>query len=119
MNGGNGYYPSFKIRQGSKRDFVGAWFLRILGPVLAAAIIWLCSLILSAVMYLVNTLPPMQKDVSDLKRDVADLKVAQAASKQEIQLAAEKARQELMDAEKRVKADITEQLKKAKMRIAN
>lgn len=48
--------------------------MRILGTVLAAAIIWLCGLILSAVMYLVNTLPPMQSDVSQLKTDVTDLK---------------------------------------------
>lgn len=110
MNG-NGYYP-FTIRQGSRKDFVGAWIMRVLGTVLAAAIIWLCGLILSAVMYLVNTLPPMQRDVSELKRDVSDLKIAQAASKQELQAAAEKARQELMEAEKRVKVEFTEQLKK-------
>lgn len=107
----NGYYP-FPIRQGSKKDFIGAWIMRILGTVLAAAIIWLCGLILSAVMYLVNTLPPMQRDVSELKRDVSDLKMAQASAKQELQAAAEKARQELIEAEKRVKLEFTEQLKK-------
>lgn len=110
MNG-NGYYP-FPIRQGSKRDFVGAWIMRIIGTVLS-------GLILSAVLYLVNTLPPMQAKVDKLVTDVASLTVAQAASKQEIQIAAEKARQELIEAEKRVKADFTDQLKKAKMRIAN
>lgn len=111
----NGYYP-FPIRQGSSKDFIGAWIMRILGTVLAAAIIWLCGLILSAVMYLVNTLPPMQRDVSELKRDVSELKIAQAASKQEIQTAAGLAKQELIDAERRVKNEFTkllnEQLKK-------
>lgn len=118
MNG-NSYYP-FPFRQGSRKDFVGAWIMRVLGTVLAAAIIWLCGLILSAVMYLVNTLPPMQRDVSDLKRDVSDLKIAQAASKQEIRTAAEQARQELIEAEKRVKLEFAEQLKKqSKYRVVN
>lgn len=89
--------------------------MRVLGTVLAAAIIWLCGLILSAVMYLVNTLPPMQRDVSKLKEDVSELRIAQAASKQEIQTAAMQARQELIDAEKRVKAEFTEQLKRGRI----
>lgn len=97
----NGYYPSL-IRQGSHRDFVGAWFMRILGTVLAAAIIWICSLILSGVMYLVNTLPPMQVKVDKLVTDVHELKIAQADAKKELQTAAEKAQQDLKDAEQRV-----------------
>lgn len=111
----NGYYP-FSMRQGSKLDFAGAWLSRILQTVFAAAILWVCKLILAAVMYLVNTLPPMQRDVSELKRDVSELKLAQAASKQEIQTAAGQAKQELIDAERRVKNEFTkllnEQLKK-------
>lgn len=110
MNGNNSYYPSFKIRQGSRRDFVGAWCMRILATVLAAAIIWICSLILSGVMYLVNTLPPMQVKVDRLVTDVAELKVAQAAAKEEIKTAAEVARQELESAEMRVKNEFKRQL---------
>lgn len=115
---GNGYYPSFRIRQGSRRDFVGAWIMRVLGTVLAAAIIWICSIILSGVMYLVHTLPPMQVKVDKLVTDVSELKVAQATAKQDLKTAAEVARQELLDAEKRVKhelsREVAEQLKKAK-----
>lgn len=116
---GNGYYP-FTIRQGSQKDFVGAWVMRVLGTVLAAAIIWICSLILSGVMYLVHTLPPMQVKVDKLVTDVSELKVAQAAAKKDLETAAQVARQELIDAEKRVKNEFTEQLKKqSKVKYVN
>lgn len=116
---GNGYYP-FTIRQGSQKDFVGAWVMRVLGTVLAAAIIWICSLILSGVMYLVHTLPPMQVKVDKLVTDVSELKIAQTAAKQELKTAAETAKQDLKDAEQRVKNEFTEQLKKqSKTKIAN
>lgn len=114
----NGYYPSL-IRQGSRRDFVGAWFLRVLGPVLVAAVLWVSSLIYGAVMYLVRTLPPMQVKVDQLVVDVAELKLAQAAAKQELKTAADQAKQDLKDAEQRVKHEFSEQLKKSKLKIAN
>lgn len=117
---GDGYYPSFRIRQGSKRDFVGAWIMRLMVPVWGAAIIWMCKMILAGVMYLVNTLPPMQIKVDKLVTDVADLKLAQAAAKKDLETAAQVAKQELIEAEKRVKHEFTEQLKKqSKTKIAN
>lgn len=88
------------------------WFTRVLAVVLAAGILWFCKLILAGVMYLVNTLPPMQKQVNQLVLDVADLKIAQASAKQEIKVAADTAKQDLADAEQRVKREFTEQLKK-------
>lgn len=88
------------------------WFTRVLAVVLAAGILWFCKLILAGVMYLVNTLPPMQKQVNQLVLDVADLKVAQAAAKVEIKVAADTAKQELAAAEQRVKNDFADQLKK-------
>jgi hypothetical protein len=98
MNGNNGRV--ILELQGSKKDFVGAWIMRLLGTLLGAAILWTCKLIFAAVMYLVNTLPPMQADVNSLKTDVKSLK-ENAATKQE-----------LVDAEKRVKTEFSEQLKK-------
>lgn len=109
----NGYYP-FQIRQGSKLDFLGAWLMRLVATLMAAAILWFCKLILAGVIYLMNTLPPMQADVGTLKRDVADLKVAQIAAKQEIKTAADTARQELIDAEKRVKLEFRKEFEKQK-----
>lgn len=89
--------------------------MRILGTVLAAAIIWICSLILSAVMYLVNTLPPMQVKVDKLVTDVANLTTAQAAAKEDLKIAAETARKELIEAERRVKLDFQEQIRKGRI----
>lgn len=115
---GNGYYP-FQIRQGSKLDFAGAWLMRLVATLMAAAILWFCKLILAGVIYLMNTLPPMQADVNDLKKDMTAMKIAQEESKKEIKLAAEKAQKELGEAEMRVKNEFTrqlnEQISKAKL----
>lgn len=108
MNGGNGYYP-FPIRQGSKRDFVGAWFMRLLLALLTAGILYTSKLILAGVMYLVNTLPPMQVNVNELKVDVAALKTDVANLKR-----AAVTKQEL----EAVKNELTEQLKQRSKRVA-
>jgi hypothetical protein len=85
--------------QGTRKDFIGAWFMRLMQMIVGAGVLWMCKLIYGAVMYLVTTLPPMQVDVNSLKNDVRDLK-EHAATKSE-----------LVEAEKRVKQEITEQLK--------
>lgn len=71
---------------------------------------WFGKLILAAVMYLVNTIPPMQAEFSKMKttqaemaNDVRELKEHAATKK------------ELEEAEKRVKAEFSETLKRAKV----
>lgn len=88
------------------------WLMRVISIVLAAGMLWMAKLILAGVMYLVNTLPPMQAKVNQLVTEVADLKIGQAAAKQEIKVAAETAKQELAAAEERVTNNFAEQLKK-------
>lgn len=66
-------------------------------------ILWVLKLILAAVMYLVNTLPPMQADVTTLKEDVKSLRASTAT------------KTELADAEKRVKLEFQEQLKRGRI----
>lgn len=100
--------------QGTKKDFVGAWIMRLfqaaLATITAAAVIWFGKLILASVLYLVNTLPPMQADVKDLKRDVHELKQAQVTVKEELKAAAAKAEKDLSAAEERVKNEFSRQL---------
>lgn len=91
------------LSQGSKADFKWAWLMRLfqaaLATITAAAVLWFGKLILASVMYLVNTLPPMQADVNTLKQDVKSLKETTAT------------KAELREAEERVKA-FQAQLKK-------
>lgn len=83
------------------------------------SILWFLKLIFAAVMYLVNTLPPMRADVNQLKTDVKLLQTGQQEAKQAIQVAAEKSQKELNDAEQRVKNEFTkllnEQIKKKRV----
>lgn len=91
-----------------------------MNTLVAAAVLWVCGLIYSAVTYLVRTLPPMQLKVDQLVTDVAELKLAQSAAKQELKTAADQAKQDLKDAEQRVKHEFTEQLKKqSRVKFAN
>lgn len=85
--------------QGSKKDFVGAWFARLLQMLLGVGVLWLCKLIYVAVMYLVTTFPPMQADVTKLKKDVEVLKESVAT------------KAELAEVELRVKKEISEKIK--------
>lgn len=103
MNNG----PMIVKFQGTRKDFIGAWIMRLLLTLVAAAILWISKLILAAVMYLVNTLPPMQADVNTLKIDVQKLKEAAVTKR------------ELADATSQVKQELIDQLKKQKMRIAS
>lgn len=84
--------------------------MRLMNTLVAAAVLWVCGLIYSAVTYLVRTLPPMQLKVDQLVTDVAELKLAQSAAKEEIKTAAEVARKELEAAEMRVKNEFKRQL---------
>lgn len=96
--------------QGTKKDFVGAWIMRLTGTLLGAAILWVCKMILAGVMYLVNTLPPMQADVNQLKQDVKSLKDT-AATKAELTSAESRVMNEF-------RKQLDEQLKQKPRRIA-
>lgn len=91
--------------QGTRKDFVGAWFMRLLQTLVGAGILWMCKLIYIGVMYIVNTLPPMQVTVKKMEQRLGSLEdnSAEYVTKKDF-------KRDLSEAELRVRNDFTKQL---------
>lgn len=109
---GNGYYP-FPFRQGSKRDFAGAWLVRIVVVGLLAELAWSSHKTAddardgkNGVIEIKATLPAMQRSITALE-DQGKTFATKAELKAELQAESTRVKNELAK-------EVAEQLKKAK-----
>lgn len=106
---------------GSKKDFIGAWFMRLLLVLVSGAIFWTCKLILAGVMYLVNTIPVMQTSLNALpamKQAVDQLQIDVQSIKKNA-VTETQMNDAIGAAEQRVSEKFTKELKRQTRPVAN
>lgn len=105
MNGGNGYYP-FPIRQGSKRDFAGAWLHR--------------GIVLFLLGFVATSTNDAAKDARSTAKDSKSSNEAVIKIKADLDILLPRIEQDIkMLNDKSAHAVTDEQLKEAEQRVSN
>lgn len=98
------------IRQGSKWDFRGAWFARMIQTLLGAGLLWMCKLIYGGVMYLVVTVPPLQASMNKMNERLGQLETNSAEYVKKTEL-----KRDLSEVKNEFTKEMDDQIKKAKL----